>query len=93
MEFSKKINIRLTEIIFTLISFIIIINIALIIYSSNKLSKFIGDTYYTQIISTIDNMTNILKATAEKISYDEKILKVLNENRCNYILWRRYGFN
>lgn len=82
MEFSKKINIRLTEIIFTLISFIIIINIALIIYSSNKLSKFIGDTYYTQIISTIDNMTNILKATAEKISYDEKILKVLNENRC-----------
>ena len=93
MEFSKKINIRLTEIIFTLISFIIIINIALIIYSSNKLSKFIGDTYYTQIISTIDNMTNILKATAEKISYDEKILKGLNENRCNYILWRRYGFN
>ena len=93
MEFSKKINIRLTEIIFTLISFIIIINIALITYSSNKLSKFIGDTYYTQIISSIDNMTNILKATAEKISYDEKILKVLNENRCNYILWRRYGFN
>ncbi|CDM67572.1 Hypothetical protein CM240_0405 [Clostridium bornimense] len=81
MKISKKINLQLTAIILASISFIIIINIALITYSSNKLSKFIGNTYYTQVISTIDNMTNILKATAEKISYDEKILKVLNENR------------
>lgn len=85
MKISKKINLQVTAIILSLISFFIILNVVLVTSSYNKLSQYIGDTYHNQSISTIDDIIHILKATTEKVSSDEKIIEVLYNNRNNTI--------
>lgn len=81
MEFSKRINKQLSTIILVSISILILINISLISYSSNKASEVISNSHYNQILGNVREYSEILKATTEKVANNEKIINLLDKHR------------
>lgn len=81
MNLAKKTRTRLTLSIISLISFLIVTNLILMLYSSRKLSNFIIKLYDIQVTKNISNFIDISKATTKKLSLDEKIIRVLYDNK------------
>ena len=81
MLFTKKINVKLI-IIASLFMMVFILSSGLLVeVILDKSVELTCNVYYNQISSRIDEEINLLKSTTEKISTDNKIINILNENK------------
>lgn len=77
----KKLSKVLSSIIIILILTLIVVNILLFSYSSKKAAEYTYTVHSENTIDNIDNFGNLLKAAAEKVANNNRIISLLDKHR------------
>ena len=81
MSFFKKVNIKIGIIISIFMAIILITNIRMLIITVDKAAEFTCEAQHREIISSLESTFEILKTITKKISRNEEIIEILENNR------------